>query len=114
MASEQVIPPLTSAGCHVLVAVASGATYGYAIMGFTSELSQGRFELAAGTLYRTLARLVADGLLEERPSGPESDRQRHYRLTTLGRRAVEADLGTAERLVAAGAAAGLLSHRRSA
>jgi DNA-binding PadR family transcriptional regulator len=61
--------------------------------------------LQAGALYRTLKRLVDDGLVAEsgaRPA-PESDdeRRRYYRLTPLGARVLAAELDRLARLVAA-------------
>jgi hypothetical protein len=58
-------PPLTQAGFLVLLALASGEAHGYAVMQFAEETTEGRVRLPPGTLYRTISRLLADGLVEE-------------------------------------------------
>ena len=52
--------------------------------------TDGKVRLGAGTLYGSIKRLLADGLIEEldeRPD-PENDdvRRRYYRITRLGRK----------------------------
>lgn len=101
------LPPLTPAGYQVLLALASGTTHGYAIMRFVDEATGGEVRLGPGTLYRTIARLAADGLVEE--TGEETDaRRRDYRLTRLGRAAARRESALLARLVAIAAEAGLL------
>jgi DNA-binding PadR family transcriptional regulator len=104
-------PSLTAAGFHVLVALASGEAHGYAVMRFVESLSQGAIRLPAGTLYRTMARLVADGLVEEAdesdPEAPHDSRRRYYRITELGRQAARHEARLAARVLAAASAAGL-------
>jgi DNA-binding PadR family transcriptional regulator len=73
--------------------------------------------LHAGTLYRTLARLLEQGLIEElddRPAGDTDDeRRRYYRLTHFGlevaraearRLAAQVDAARARRLLETGLA----------
>jgi len=109
-------PELTPAGFHVLVALASGEAHGYAVMQFVERLTDGGVQLPAGTLYRTLARLVADGLVEESgqadPSAPHDARRRYYRLTHAGRRRAGREADLMSRLVSAADDAGLLVERR--
>jgi DNA-binding PadR family transcriptional regulator len=111
-------PPLTPAGFQVLLALAGGKAHGYAVMRFVEEVTGGTVNIGPGTLYRTIARLVADGLVEEVPGGdtdePHDARRRYYRLTSLGRTAARAETELMARLVEVAAAAGLLdSTRRS-
>jgi DNA-binding PadR family transcriptional regulator len=111
-------PELTPAAFQVLVALAAGAAHGYAVMRFVERLTDDAVQLPAGTLYRTLARLVADGLVAETaeadPGAPHDARRRYYRLTPLGRRRAREEAESLDRLVAAAAAAGLLPDRRTA
>jgi DNA-binding PadR family transcriptional regulator len=104
---------LTPSAFQVLLALASGEAHGYAIMQFVKRLSDGAVNLPAGTLYRTLARLAADGLVEESgqvdPSAPHDARRRYYRLTRRGRRRVSKEAALMARLVSVADAAGLLS-----
>lgn len=104
-------PPLTPAGYQVLLALAGGKAHGYAVMRFVEEITRGEVALGPGTLYRTIARLVADGLVEEVPggSGDSHDaRRRYYRLTPLGRTAARRETELMARLLAVAADAGLL------
>jgi DNA-binding MarR family transcriptional regulator len=80
--------PLTPAVFHILVALGDGERHGYAIMQEVARLTEGRMQLGPGTLYRSIQRMVAEGLISEstqRP-GPEKDdeRRRYYRLTDFG------------------------------
>jgi DNA-binding PadR family transcriptional regulator len=107
-------PPLTSAAFQVLLALACGHTHGYAVMGFVEELTAGAVRLAPGTLYRTIGRLLADGLIEEDPTAPHDARRRCYRMTARGRQAAEAEAALLGRMVAAAAEGGLLRARGAA
>ncbi len=108
---------MTSAGFQVLLALASGHSHGYAVMGFVEKLSEGRAQLGPGTLYRTLARLVADELVRESaatdPTAPHDARRRYYELSPLGAAAVREEAELLARLVDAAADAGLLDADRS-
>jgi DNA-binding PadR family transcriptional regulator len=108
-------PPLTAAAFQVLLALAAGEAHGYAVMRFVEQVTVGTVRLGPGTLYRTIGRLLADGLVEEveggDPAAPHDARRRYYRLTPLGRRAAQAEAALLERMVAAAAQAGLLPTR---
>jgi DNA-binding PadR family transcriptional regulator len=105
-------PSLTPAAFQVLLALAAGEAHGYAVMRFVEQLTAGTVRLGPGTLYRTIGRLLADGLVDEAeggdPAAPHDARRRYYRLTPLGRQAAEAEAAQLQRLVAAAAQAGLL------
>ena len=109
-------PALTTAGFQVLLALASGHSHGYAVMGFVEQLTDGQVRLGPGTLYRTLARLVADQLVTESeandPSAPHDARRRYYQLTALGEQAVREEAELMVRLVEAAQQAGLLDAYR--
>ena len=109
-------PAVTSAGFQVLLALASGHSHGYAVMGFVDQLSGGRTQLGPGTLYRTLARLVADDLVQESgitdPTAPHDARRRYYELTPLGASTVRDEAELLARLVDAAARAGVLDSDR--
>jgi DNA-binding PadR family transcriptional regulator len=105
-------PPLTPAAFQVLLALATGHAHGYAVMQFVEQTTTGTVRLGPGTLYRTIGRLLADGLVEEAeggdPTAPHDARRRYYRLTPLGLEAARAEAAQLERLVAAATEAGLL------
>jgi DNA-binding PadR family transcriptional regulator len=85
-------------------------------MTFVDQLSGGRIRLGPGTLYRTLARLVADEFVSESgandPSAPHDARRRYYELTPRGAEAVRKEAELLARLVAAADTAGLLDASR--
>lgn len=93
--------PLSPAAFHILLALTGGESHGYGIMQETLRASEGRVNLGPGTLYRTIKRLLQDGLIEEseeRPAPDLDDERRHYyRLTPFGLRVARAE---AQRLAA--------------
>ncbi|MDQ2714248.1 MAG: PadR family transcriptional regulator [Chloroflexota bacterium] len=93
--------PLSPAIFHILLALAGEERHGYGIMLETARSSAGRVNLGPGTLYRSIKRLLADGLIEEsaeRPVAELDDERRHYyRLTPFGLRVARAE---AQRLAA--------------
>lgn len=75
---------------HVLLSLARGALYGYAITDAIEDASGGKLTPRPGTLYRVIARLMAWGLVDEVP--PPEDAGQHpgrprrwYALTAEGR-----------------------------
>lgn len=103
---------LTPAAFQVLLSLAPGARHGYAVMQDVEALTDGAVRLGPGTLYRTIGRLLADGLIEETegsdPGAPHDARRRRYRLTTLGRTVAERDAEQMARLVDRARSVGLL------
>ncbi|MBB5074603.1 PadR family transcriptional regulator [Nonomuraea endophytica] len=104
---------LTTAGFHVLLALAGEPAHGYAIMRFVEQVSGGAVKLGPGTLYRTISRLLADGLVEETeegdPAAPHDARRRYYRLTQAGEAAARAEAELMARMVTAAREAGLVT-----
>jgi DNA-binding PadR family transcriptional regulator len=80
--------PLAPAALHIVLALNRGERHGYAIMGDVETLSDGVIKMGPGTLYGTIKKLVAQGLIEQTEcrSDPALDDQRrkYYRLTALG------------------------------
>ena len=69
----------------ILTALADGSQHGYGIIGEVAEISGGRVELRAGTLYTALDRLRADGLVDvDREEIVDNRLRRYYRLTPEG------------------------------
>ena len=106
---------LTPAAFQVLLALAAGEGHGYAVMKYVEDLSEGSTRIPAGTLYRTIARLLADGMVEEAgggdPTAAHDARRRYYQLTDVGRDAAAAHAARLARLVTAARGAGLLDGR---
>ncbi|HEY2790761.1 MAG TPA: helix-turn-helix transcriptional regulator [Micromonosporaceae bacterium] len=70
----------------VLSILATGDSYGYAILKQVSEVSGGRLEWTDGLLYPLLHRLERSGLLESVwGNSPEGRRRKYYRITGPGR-----------------------------
>jgi len=86
--------PLPPAALHILLCLAGDARHGYGIMQEVSRQSNGQFRLRPGTLYDNLQKLMAHGMVEDQRRAPEGDnpRRRYYRLTSLGRRVLAADV----------------------
>ena len=91
--------PLTPAVFHILLALADGERHGYGIMQEVAARTDGKLRMGPGTLYGSIKRMLADGLIEESAARPDpmidDERRRYYRLTGFGRRAAMAE---AERL----------------
>lgn len=69
----------------ILTALAAQPLHGYGVMLAVRELSAGRLDLRAGTLYTALDRLAEDGLLRiDREEAVDGRLRRYYRLTDLG------------------------------
>jgi DNA-binding PadR family transcriptional regulator len=85
--------PLHHNWFHILVSLVGVEQHGYGIMQEVLERTNGAVRIWPATLYGALQRMIADGLIEEsdeRPA-PELDdaRRRYYRLTPLGRTALD-------------------------
>lgn len=96
-------PPLPSATLHILLALGDGERHGYAIMREVEELSGGSVSMGPGTLYGSIKRMLADGLIEESVARPDPElddqRRRYYRLTGLGERACANEVGRLTALI---------------
>jgi len=82
-------PLLTPAVFHILLALADGESHGYGIMQDVERFTNGETRLGPGTLYRSIQRMLVDGLIEELTISlhdeTDEDRRRYYRLTPKGR-----------------------------
>lgn len=91
MAGTDNASPLSPTEFHVLIALADGPSYGYAVKKAVARHSQGAVTPEIGSLYRVLARLMETGWVEE-TAAPENARtstrgqpRRYYALTAAGR-----------------------------
>ena len=95
--------PLPPASMHLVLALLDGELHGYALMRRVDELSDGSVRMGAGTLYGTINRLLADGLIVEttdRVDRPDDDeRRRYYELTANGRTVAVAELARLQAIV---------------
>ncbi len=108
--------PLTPIAFEILLALVEEDRHGYAILQAVDARVKGRLPLRTGTLYRALARLVEDGLIEELPAprddgSGEDPRRRVYAMTKRGRSVARAETERLADQVAAARSRKLLPGR---
>jgi DNA-binding PadR family transcriptional regulator len=103
--------PLPAATFHILVAVAEEDRHGYAIIQDVEQRTGGELRLSPGTLYRSIQRMLEQGLLVESDERPEpehdDERRRYYRITPLGTAVARAEARRLALLVKMARARGL-------
>lgn len=85
--------PLHNNWFHILLSLVGTEQHGYGIMQEVLERTNGTVHIWPATLYGSLQRLIAEGLIEESDERPAAElddaRRRYYRLTVLGRKVLE-------------------------
>jgi len=88
--------PLPTATFHILLALLNEEKHGYAIMREVEDLSGGAVRIGPGTMYGSIKRMLAEGLIEESDERPDpemdDERRRYYRCTGLGERVCRAEV----------------------
>jgi DNA-binding PadR family transcriptional regulator len=88
-ADPQALLPLPAVTFHILAALTDGDRHGYAIIQDIAARTGGELQIQAGTLYRSIQRMLEQGLIAElrtRPPSAEDDERRRYsRITPFGR-----------------------------
>jgi DNA-binding PadR family transcriptional regulator len=111
----QSLLPLQAATFHVLLALADEDRHGYGIIQEVATRTRGELKLSAGTLYRSIQRMLEQGLIVEthdRPAPEEDDeRRRYYRITPLGSAAARAEARRLAQLVKMAKAKGFTPER---
>lgn len=101
--------PLPTAAFHILLVLSVGERHGYGIMQDVEAMTGGAVRLSPGTLYRTIQRLLEQGLIEEsRASSTVDPRRRPYGVTAFGRAVARAESSRLAELVRLAEGAGLL------
>ncbi len=107
--------PLPAATFHILMSLAEEDRHGYAIIQDVAERTRGELKLSAGTLYRSIQRMLEQGLiveLRERPAPEEDDeRRRYYRITPFGEATARAEARRLTELVRLARASGFVPRR---
>jgi DNA-binding PadR family transcriptional regulator len=107
MADIDAFLPLPAATFHILMALAAGDRHGYSIM---QEV-----KLGPATLYRSLQRMVEQGLVIETRERPAADlddeRRRYYRITRLGENVARAETRRLSELVRLARASGFAAGK---
>jgi DNA-binding PadR family transcriptional regulator len=104
--------PLPPATFHILLALATDDRHGYGIIQDVESRTGGDLRLSPGTLYRTIQRLLEQGLIVEpkrRSSSLEDPRRRYYRITPFGTAVARAETRRLTHLVRLARVAGLLT-----
>ncbi|HXW17127.1 MAG TPA: helix-turn-helix transcriptional regulator, partial [Candidatus Acidoferrales bacterium] len=82
---------------HILLSLSEEDRHGYAIITDVARRTGGEIKLSAGTLYRSIQRMLELGLIteiEKRPARElDDERRRYYRITPLGIAAARAEAG---------------------
>ena len=95
--------PLPEATFHILMAVAEDDRHGYAIIQDVTARTDGKLKLSPGTLYRSIQRMLEQGLIEETTERPapelDDERRRYYRITVFGRAVAKAETQRLAQLV---------------
>ena len=102
--------PLPSATFHILLAVSAEPRHGYAIIQDVAGRTRGALRLSAGTLYRSIARMVEQGPIIEtakRRTAEDDERRRYYRITPFGTAVARAEMHRLTELVRLARASGL-------
>jgi DNA-binding PadR family transcriptional regulator len=104
--------PLAAASFHILLALAEEDRHGYAILLDVERRTGGEVRLSAATLYRSLQRLLEDGLISELADRPapelDDERRRYYQLTPLGAAVARAEADRLAKLVRLARSAGIV------
>jgi DNA-binding PadR family transcriptional regulator len=102
--------PLPPATFHILLALADQERHGYAIIQDVAERTGGELRMSAGTLYRSIQRMLEQDLIVEvtrRAAAKEDSRRRYYRITPFGTAVARAEMRRLTQLVRLARARGL-------
>ncbi|MCM2256710.1 MAG: PadR family transcriptional regulator [Vicinamibacteria bacterium] len=106
---------LPTAALHVLLGLADGPRHGYAIKQDVERVTRGSIRLGPGTLYEAIARLEAQGLIEEAPDAGADEAagapRRTYKLTRTGLALARAEVDRLDALVDWARSSRLLAER---
>jgi len=95
--------PLPPAAFHILLSLAGGDRHGYAIIQEVAARTDPVLRLSAGTLYRSVQRMLEQGLIVEAVERPDpeldDERRRYYRITSFGRKVARSEASRLAQLV---------------
>jgi DNA-binding PadR family transcriptional regulator len=104
--------PLPPATFHILMALAEEDRHGYAIIQDIAARTDGAIQMSAGTLYRSIQRMIEQGLIvevHERPAPDlDDERRRYYRITKFGETVARAEARRLQNLVRLARASGFI------
>lgn len=95
--------PLQPTTFHILLSLAEEDRHGYAIILDVARRTGGEIRLSAGTLYRSIQRMLELGLITETTTRPapemDDERRRYYRITPFGKVVARAEVERLRSLV---------------
>src|SRR3984885_3070535 len=99
----QRILPLSLPVFHMLLSLMDGERHGYALKREILQRTDKRINLGSGALYVNINKMLEQGLIVESDERPDphldDERRRYYRITSLGRRVVQAEVARLRALV---------------
>src|SRR5579871_5108624 len=102
VARREFAGPLSEPVALILMSLAAEPRHGYALIKDIEALSSGRVRLSTGTLYGALHRLLQDRWIERFEQQDTSREKQAYRLTSTGRRRLQAEMERMKQLTRAG------------
>jgi DNA-binding PadR family transcriptional regulator len=87
--------PLSPTYFHILLSLGDGERHGYALKREIAARTGGKINLGPGVLYGSINRMLELRWIEESDDRPDphldDERRRYYRITSLGRKAAQAE-----------------------
>ncbi|HEY4219536.1 MAG TPA: PadR family transcriptional regulator [Gemmatimonadaceae bacterium] len=103
--------PLPPATFHILMSLSDEDRHGYAIIQDVLVRTEGELRLSPGTLYRSIQRMLEQGLVVEARTRPapalDDERRRYYSITAFGTAVARAEMRRLTQLVRLARARGL-------
>lgn len=97
---------LTRAMTLILIVMTKEPRHGYGILTDIRQITNGDYDVSFGTLYRSLHKLVKQGLLKDVPGlllpiSPDYDdeRRKYYQITEAGKQALKLEVDRLETLL---------------
>jgi DNA-binding PadR family transcriptional regulator len=107
--------PLPAVTFHILMALAGEDRHGYGIIQDVARRTNNRLKLGAGTLYRSLQRMLEQSLIVETGERPDAEqvdeRRRYYRITPFGESVARVEARRLTELVKLARASGFAGGR---
>ena len=91
---KRIYIPMTESGFYILYCLQT-PQHGYGISQQVKKMTGGAVTISAGTMYGTLSKMEADGLIR---FCREEDKRKLYQITGLGREILETEISRIERL----------------
>jgi DNA-binding PadR family transcriptional regulator len=95
--------PLSLPVFHMLLSLIDGERHGYALKREILHRTEKRVNLGSGALYGAINKMLEQGLIAESDERPDphldDERRRYYRITSLGRRVIQAEVARLRELV---------------